>query len=139
LFQVVKNPDGTEKERRDLTKVPANVALAEMPITWSGRKFPKEKAVRAFIFVKSYQLKHTSGLTYDFLYDMAKDLHESNTLMFVGAGKKGNEPIILTAGGEPYRGFLEGRVDGDRYALILHLTNMELKPLPPAQEEGEPA
>jgi hypothetical protein len=26
-----------------------------------------------------------------------------------------------------YRAFLEGRVDGDKYALILRLTNMELK------------
>jgi hypothetical protein len=29
--------------------------------------------------------------------------------------------------GVPWRGFLEGRVDGDRHCLILRLSNMELK------------
>ena len=47
--------------------------------------------------------------------------------VFVGAGSKGNLPLILSAGGTPYRGFLEGRVIDDKYALILHLTNFELK------------
>ena len=47
--------------------------------------------------------------------------------MFVGAGEKGNEPLILNRGGIPYRGFLEGRVKGKSYCLILHLTNLELK------------
>ena len=37
------------------------------------------------------------------------------------------DPIVMANGGTPYRAFLEGRVDGDRYALILRLTNMELK------------
>ena len=35
----------------------------------------------------------------------------------------------MSNGGTSYRAFLEGRVDGDRYALILRLTNLELKPL----------
>jgi hypothetical protein len=134
-MQVVHNPDGTEKEKRDLLKALANVT-GEFPVQWTGRKFPKAEAVRKFVFTKKYQLRHTSGLTYDFLYDMAKTLHESESLMFVGGGPKGNEPIVLTAGGEQYRGFLEGRIDGDRYCLILHLTNMELKPLSQEQPEG---
>jgi hypothetical protein len=58
---------------------------------------------------------------------MAKTLHETGSMMFVGGGKKGNEPLIMTRGGEPYRGFLEGRIQGDKYCLILHLTNMEMK------------
>jgi len=68
-----------------------------------------------------------SGLTYDFLYGMAKELHDSNSLMFMGGGKKGNEPLIITQGGGSYRGFLEGWLDGERYCLLLHLTNMEMK------------
>jgi len=126
MVQVVKNPDGSEKERKDLTKLPAN-ANVETPIQWSGKKIPKATAVKKFVFTRKYQIKHVSGLTYDFLFNMAKDLHESQSLMLVGAGAKGNDPIRMTAGGEPYRGFLEGRVDGDKYCLILHLTNMELK------------
>ena len=126
LVQVVKNPDGSEKERKDLTKSPAN-ANVEIPLSWSGKKIPKATAVKKFVFTRKYQVKHVSGLTYDFLYDMAKDLHESKSLMLVGTGAKGNEPIRITTGGDALRGFLEGRVEGDKYCLILHLTNMELK------------
>jgi hypothetical protein len=131
--QVVYRPDGTEQERRDLTKATANVA-GELPIVWSGRKFPKADALRRFVFTRHYQLRHDSGLTYDFLYAMAKELAEADALMLVGAGPKGAGPIILQAGGDPYRGFLEGRIDGDRYLLILHLTNLELKPLPTGED-----
>jgi len=45
----------------------------------------------------------------------------------VGAGPKSNQPLILRRGSVPYRGFLEGRTKGDEYALVLHLSNMELK------------
>lgn len=45
----------------------------------------------------------------------------------LGGGQKGNEPILLSRGGQPYRGFLEGRIQEDRYMLILHLTDIELK------------
>ena len=128
ITEILRNPDGSERERRDLSKNPANIA-AEIPLQWTGRKFKREEAIRKFVFTKSYQLFHTNGLSYDFLFDMAKQLHEENALMFIGAGKKGNEPIVVAAGGDPYRGFLEGRIDGDKYLLVLRLTNMELKPL----------
>ncbi|HEX9059428.1 MAG TPA: hypothetical protein VF941_04550 [Clostridia bacterium] len=126
LIEVVKNPDGTEKERRDLQKTESNV-LGEIPLQWTGRRFPKDQAIKKFVFSKKYQIKHVNGLTYDFLFEMAKSLHETNTMMFVGGGKKGTDPIVLSSGGVPYRGFLEGRISGDKYCLILHLTNLELK------------
>ena len=40
------------------------------------------------------------------------------------------DPLVMSAGGTPYRAFLEGRVEGDRYALILRMTNLELKEIP---------
>jgi len=126
MMQIIKDPSGAEKERRDLAKALSNVT-GESIVQWTGRKFPKSEAIRKFVFQRKLQLKHISGLTYDFLYGMAKDLHETKSLMFVGSGKKGSGPLILTQGGEPYRGFLEGRIDGDKYCLILHLTNMEIK------------
>jgi len=126
MTQIIKDPSGVEKERRDLAKVLSNVT-GESIVQWTGRKFPKSEAVRKFVFQRKLQLKHISGLTYDFLYNMARDLHETKSLMFVGSGKKGSGPLILTQGGEPYRGFLEGRIEGDKYCLILHLTNMEIK------------
>jgi hypothetical protein len=135
FVEVVYNPDGTEKERRDVVKKQSNIRI-EDPIQWTGKPFPKAETLRKFVFTKSYQLFHTSGLSYDFLYDMAKQLHESKSFMRLGAGKKGNEQLCLTEGGEKYFGFLEGRVDGDKYCLILRLTNMELKPLPKKMLDG---
>jgi hypothetical protein len=126
LVEVLKNPDGTEKERREQKKTDSNI-LGELPLQVSGKKFPKCDAVKKFVFSRKYQIKHVNGLTYDFLYEMAKDLHETNSLMFVGSGKKGTDPIVLSSGGVPYRGFLEGRIQGDKYLLILHLTNLELR------------
>ena len=73
------------------------------------------------------QLTHINGLTYDFLYAMAKDLEDRDAMMLLGAGPKSNQPLILRRGSVPYRGFLEGRTRGDRYVLLLHLSNMEMK------------
>ena len=84
-----------------------------------------------FMFKKSYQVQHINGLTYDFLYDMAKKLSESKSMMLMGGGAKGNEPLVMSNGGTPYRAFLEGRVDSNSYALILRLTNLELKEIAP--------
>ncbi|NDV57652.1 hypothetical protein [Bacteroides sp. 519] len=126
IKEIVKAPDGTIKEERDAERREMNVT-EEIPLRWTGKLFPKTAAVKKFVFSRKYQVKHVNGLTYDFLYDMAKTLAESNSLMFMGGGPKGIEPIILTTGGEPQRGFLEGRIDGNKYCLILHLTNLELK------------
>ena len=100
-----------------------------MPIRWTGKLIPRDQAMRMFVFIKSYQVQHVNGLTYDFLYEMAKKLADANAMMLVGGGPKGVGPLVMSNGGTSYRAFLEGRVDGDRYALILRLTNLELKPL----------
>jgi hypothetical protein len=136
--EVVYDPNGGEKERRDFSRAVANIKNGELPLQWTGRLIPKLEAMRKFVFTKSYQIRHTSGLTYDFLFEMAKELHEKKSLMLVGGGKKGNDPLRLTDGGEPYRGFLEGRIDGNRYCLILHLTNLELKAVPVQSKAADP-
>lgn len=122
--------DGTPKEVRPESTTTANIALEGVPLRWTGKLIPKVKAMRMFMFKKSYQVQHVNGLTFDFLYDMAKKLHEANAMMLLGAGAKGVEPLVMANGGTPYRAFLEGRVEGDRYALILRLTNLELKEIP---------
>ena len=119
--------DGTEKEVRPEQTTSANISLDGVPLRWTGKLIPRQKAMRMFMFKKSYQVQHVNGLTYDFLFDMAKKLAEADSMMLVGGGQKGIDPIVMANGGTPYRAFLEGRVDGDRYALILRLTNMELK------------
>jgi hypothetical protein len=79
------------------------------------------------VFVKKYQLHHVNGLTFEFLYDIAKQLEDEQSLMIVGAGKNGKDPLVFQDGGKKYRGFLEGRTQGKKYLLVLHLSNLELK------------
>lgn len=134
MEEVVYDASGQEKARREQTRTASNVA-GETPIVWSKRSLPKADAIRRFVFSRSYQLRHTNGLTFDFLFQMARELAAENALRLVGSGPQGTGPLILNSGGEPYRGFLEGRVDGDRYCLLLHLSNLELRALP----KGDPA
>ena len=130
LKEHVHAPDGTEKEVRPIVETPSNIALESLPVRWTGKMFPRSAAIRKFVFARSYQIHHVNGLTYDFLYDMARKLSETKSMMLVGAGEKGVGPIVLNNNSTPYRGFLEGRVDGEKYMLILHLTNLELKEIP---------
>jgi hypothetical protein len=138
VVEVVTNPDGTEKERREPVDSVANVNET-VPVRWSGRKIPIADAVRRFAFRRRVQLCHVDGLTFDFLRDMAPELEASRSLMIIGSGDKGTGPLVFQANGRPYRGFLEGRTQGESYQLILHLSEMELKRpwMPPEGEDGE--
>ena len=129
LTEHVFNPDGTEKEIRPESSTTGNIAQDGMPVRWTGKMMPKADAMRRFVFKKSYQLRHVNGLTFDFLQAMAKKLADAKAMMLVGAGAKGIGPLVMQTGGTPYRAFLEGRIQGDSYALILRLTNLELKSL----------
>ena len=127
LVEVLIDPDGQEKERREPKDEPANVVDENSPVRWTGKKLKKEDAVRRFSFKRSVQLQHVDGLTYDYLFGMAKELSEEGVMVLLGAGEKGNKPLVFQSNGTPYRGFLEGRVDGEKYMLLLHLSNLELK------------
>jgi hypothetical protein len=124
--EIVRSPSGEEKERRPRRQPEPNVE-GEFPISWTGRLVKKEDAARRFVFSGKLQIVHVNGLTYDFLYGMAKELAEANSLMLLGAGKGGKDPLIFRRGSTPHRGFLEGRIDGDKYVLLLHLSKLELK------------
>ena len=127
MQEVVFDAKGEEKKRSEPKNIDPNIRDDTPPIKWTGRFFDKKEAIRNFVFQRSLQLQHTNGLTYDFLFNMANDLQEKNQLMFVGAGTKGIEPLIFQVNGTPMRGFLEGRTDGKKYKLLLHLSNMEIK------------
>lgn len=133
FMEVVRNADGSVREERPRQLADTNTST-ETPLRWSGVFIPKEQAIRKFVFSGKAQLHHINGLTFDFLYEMAKELEERDSLMLLGAGPKSNQPLILRRGATPYRGFLEGRTDGERYCLILHFSNLELK-LPKTDEE----
>ncbi|MCA1589037.1 MAG: hypothetical protein LC734_01340, partial [Acidobacteria bacterium] len=125
-FEVVQNPDGTVRDRRPRKKELQNIN-SDIPLRWTGKYIKKEEAIHRFVFTNKKQLVHINGLTFDFLYQIAKDLDKRNALLLVRAGEKGDKPVVMNRGGKSYNAFLEGRVKGDSYCLILHLSNMELK------------
>lgn len=133
FWEVIRNADGSIRERRPRKLADTNLA-GEVPLRWSGIFIPREQAIRKFVFSGKMQLLHINGLTYDFLYAMAKELQERNALMLLGAGPKSNQPLILRRGGTPYRGFLEGRVQEDKYYLALHFSNLELRVPEPTEQ-----
>ena len=126
IEESIIGPDGIEKERRKPEDIPSNVD-DELPVRWTDQKIPIEDVLKSFSFKRTIQIMHVDGLTYDFLYQMAKELSEEKCMVMIGAGKKGKNPLIFQANGSPYRGFLEGRVQGKKYKLLLHLSNMQLK------------
>lgn len=134
FWEIIRNPDGSERERRPRKMADPNLA-GEVPLRWSGVYIDKNEAARKFVFSGKVQLHHINGLTYDFLHGMAKELEAKNCLLLIGAGAKSNQPLILRRGSTPYRGFLEGRTEGEKYCLILHFSNMELK-VPVVTSEG---
>jgi hypothetical protein len=125
-IEIVRNPDGSEKARRPKKAAMPNVN-AEQPLLWSGKLLPKREVYNRFVFVSKLQVVHVNGITYDFLFDIARQLEEKNSLLLVGAGPKAAQPLILRYGALPYRAFLEGRTRGAEYCLLLHLSTIELK------------
>lgn len=126
MLEITYAPDGSETDRRAPVDVVPTVNDA-VPLTWTGRKMPKSDMIRRFAVRRTLQLQHIDGVTYDFLFGMAKELSDEGAVVLLGSGTDGKGPLVLQFNGVPYRGFLEGRMDGDRYLLLLHLSNMELK------------
>lgn len=133
--EVVYTPDGQEKERRNRVFRTANVdTTAPLKIV---RRLPIKECLTKFVFRGMQQLAHTDGLTFDFLFGLAKSLQDSQSMALVGAGPKGAGPLVLRDGGTPFRAFLYGETEGSgddaRYRLLLLLSDQELKkPAAPA-------
>jgi hypothetical protein len=127
--EVVYTPEGQEKERRARVFRTANVdAAAPLKIV---RRMPTKECLTRFVFRGMQQLVHTDGLTFDFLYGLAKSLQDTQSMALIGAGPKGAGPLVLRDGGTPFRGFLYGEAEGSgeaaRYRLLLLLSDQELK------------
>jgi hypothetical protein len=126
IVEIIYGPDGKEIERRTPVEVPPNVN-EEMPIKWTGKLILRSEFVRKFGIKRTLQLRHIDGVTFDFLFSIAKELDEKDSVMLLASGESSKGPLVLQSNGSPYRGFLEGRIDGDSFLLLLHLSSMELK------------
>jgi hypothetical protein len=128
-WEIVYAPDGTEKEKRKRTLRKANVDDV-YPVK-VGKTMALEKALTGFVFRGVYQLVHEDGIGYDFLYSIADRLSKAGEVALLGAGPKGNLPLIFKEKGSPYRAFLYGETgtgdDAGKYRLLILLSNQELK------------
>lgn len=118
-------PDGTEKEKTAHSPKKANVDDT-VPVKM-GKRIPVAEAFSRFVFHNHYALTHDDGVKYEFLHSIAKDLHEKGEMAALGAGAKGVAPLVFLEGGTPYRAFLYGECEGDKYRLLVLVTRMELK------------
>lgn len=123
--EVVHDASGAEKARRPRLIRKCN--LNELHPVKLGKRIPAADALSAFAFKQSLQVAHVDGLSFEFLRGLAQELAKKNEVAVLGAGPKGNLPLVLREAGSPYRAFLYGEVEGDRYKLLLLLSDQELK------------
>ena len=129
MMDVVYTPEGDVKSTEDFEDQEATV-MEDIALPWTGKLLPISAVLNKFVLLRKLQICHLDGLTFDFLYGMAKDLQEEKSMLFLGGGPTGKEPLIFQRNGTPLRGFLEGRVKDGSYLLVLHLSNLELKQVP---------
>ena len=125
ISEQILNPQGELVEEKQQKHISSNITGEDI-VKWTGKYLPKKKLYNKIVLSSKYQLKHVNGLTFDFLFTIAKDLHDKDSFMMLGGGK-GNEPLVMNENGKPYRAFLEGKVKGNSYCLIMHLSNQEYK------------
>jgi len=127
IMEVLFNNKGEEIKKQDPKEITSNVRDDSPPIKWTGKFFKREEVLKKFVINKSIQLRHIDGLTYEFLFEMAKTLDDQKSLILLGGGSTGKDPLIFQSNGSSYRGFLDGRIKGKEYKLILRLSNLELR------------
>ncbi|HEX7243409.1 MAG TPA: hypothetical protein VF263_24205 [Longimicrobiaceae bacterium] len=117
--------DGTEKDRAVHTPRQPNINdLAPVRI---GKRIPLADHFQRFVFHNQLYLAHEDGLQHEFLLAIARRLEAAGEAAMLGAGPKGNQPLVLQTGGTPTRAFLLGETDGEKYRLRVLLTRQELK------------
>jgi len=126
LMDIVYTPEGDVKSTEEFKDQEPTV-MEDIALPWTGKMMPISAVLSKFVLLRKLQIGHLDGLTFDFLFEMAKSLHEKKSMLYLGGGPKGKEPLVFQRNGASFRGFLEGRIKDDSYLLVLHLSNLELK------------
>lgn len=115
-------------EHRIKHQIYGNVNDEKIPISWIKQfMIDKKKALKIWSFDRSYQIVHTNGLTYDFLFKIAKLLNDLNKVVFVAPIiDRKPQKLVIRTGNIPFYGWLEGRIQDNKYALILHGTTFKI-------------
>jgi hypothetical protein len=137
LYDVLKKPNGETQERHH-KKTLSNLNRP-LPVIISDNLYSPEELIQNYVFRLHYYITHSDGVTFKFLYDVAKRLSEEGKLAEIetfNPETKKHEPLVLVDGGRKFpRTFVEGIVEGNSYALLLHLSDQEL--LMPREQENE--
>lgn len=137
-IDIVFDAAGQEKERRPHITRKSN--LDEVMPVKIGKRLPLADALTGFVFKQMYQIVHEDGVQKDFLFGLARELHEKQEIAVLGAGPKGTLPLVVRDKGSPYRAFLFGEIgtgdDDGKYKLLLLLSDQELKRPAVAQPEA---
>ena len=60
----------------------------ESIVKWTGKYIPKKKLFNKVVLASKYQLKHVNGLTFDFLYKIAKDYNNAHVLIEINISEQ---------------------------------------------------
>jgi hypothetical protein len=124
--QVKQAPNGTELSRKVLQgKAACNINQDVNPVS-TIKDVPYTAFISKYTIRRTYQLAHTDGVSFGFLYDLARRLHETKSVALLGYGPK-RAPLIFVEGGTPYRCALFGEIVGDTYKLLILISGQELK------------
>jgi len=126
LVETTYTTEGDVKSTKDFEDQEPTV-VDDVALPWTGIMRPISEVLSKFVLLRKLQIGHLDGLTFDFLYEMAKSLQDNKSMLFLGGGPTGKQPLVFQRNGTPFRGFLEGRIKEDSYLLVLHLSNLELK------------
>jgi len=127
-FQVIVTTyaaDGTVKERKPY--VPREANINDVSPVRLGKHIPLVELFQRFVFHNQLYIAHHDGLQHEFLFEVARSLEAAEAAETLGAGPRGNLPLVLQHGGAPTRAFLIGSTEGERYSLRVLLTRQELK------------
>jgi hypothetical protein len=143
-YKMVKEltlPDNSVKKKPyNITK--ANINAPDSPLIILNKGWiSKSSLFKKYIFNRNYLIKHLHREQFNVLYELAKKLDDSNQMAEVIAYNKDlkkREPIVLRSKGKSYpKTYLEGRINNDQFALILHFSNREfiISPKKPIETE----
>jgi hypothetical protein len=127
-------PDGTAKDRSPYVPRRSNIN-DDLPVQ-IGKRLKLTELFQRFVFHGQFYLGHSDGLQYAFLHAIARDLHAAGEAALLGAGPKGNLPLVFTNGAIPTRAFLVGDTDGEKYRLRVLLSRQELR-IPDARQRTD--
>ncbi|MHA1721037.1 MAG: hypothetical protein ACTSWX_02875 [Promethearchaeota archaeon] len=129
-IDVLMQPNGEIKTRPH--KQSKRNILEKLPVITSDEYISPRNFIRKYLVKQSFFMGHTDGVSYKFLFELAKNLSDMQKLVRIYAidsETKKKIPIVIKNGGTLYpAAFIYGKIHGEKYCLRLLLVDRELNP-----------